>query len=98
MTLDDLLEDIYALEDELRSYERKYGVLSETFYAAYQAGEEPPDDAWVRDWTAWGSAYELWLRRHEQYRAAIRTLQEHGRSMADMIGKTARHESVLVSA
>jgi hypothetical protein len=98
MTLDNLLEDIYALEDELRSYERKYGVLSETFYESYQAGEEPPDDAWVRDWTAWASAYELWLRRHEQYRAAIGALRKHGGSMADMIRKTARHEPIPVPA
>jgi len=42
MTLDDILQDIYALEDEMRTYERKYGVLSETFYQSYVKGEEPP--------------------------------------------------------
>lgn len=57
MTLEDILLDIYALEDELRTYERKYGVLSETFYEAYTNGEEPPHEAWVQDWTAWASAY-----------------------------------------
>jgi hypothetical protein len=67
MTLDDLLQDIYALEDEIRNYERKYGVLSETFYESYAAGEEPPEEASVRDWTAWASAYELWQRRQAQY-------------------------------
>ena len=66
MTLDDLLEDMHALEDEMRSYERKYGILSETFYESYKAGEEPPDDAWVKDWTAWASAYELWQKRRER--------------------------------
>jgi len=74
MTLDDILQDIYALEDEMRAYERKYGVLSETFYESYMKGEEPPDEAWVRDWTAWASAYKVWLRRREQYQAAIRSL------------------------
>jgi len=34
MTLDDILQDIYALEDEMRAYERKYGVLSETFFVS----------------------------------------------------------------
>lgn len=33
LTLPDILQDIYALEDEMRDYERKYGVLSETSYA-----------------------------------------------------------------
>jgi len=98
MTLDNLLEDIYALEDELRSYERKYGVLSETFYGSYQAGEEPPDDAWVRDWTAWASAYELWRRRHDEYRVAIDALRDRASSLAEMIEKTARHEPIPVPA
>ena len=98
MTLDELLEDIYALEDELRSYERKYGVLSETFYASYQSGEEPPCDAWVRDWTAWGSAYELWRQRCDRYRAAIRALRDGGDSTASIIEKTARHEPIPVPA
>jgi len=71
MMLTDILQDIYALEDEMRDYERKYGVLSETFYESYRAGEEPPDDAWVRDWTAWASAYKVWLRRQEQYQGAV---------------------------
>ena len=67
MTLDDLLQDIYALEDEIRSFERKYGVLSETFYESYAAGEEPPQEAWVRDWTGWASAYELLQQRRARY-------------------------------
>ena len=71
MTLDDILQDIHALEQDLQSYERKYGVLSETFYESYMNGEEPDDDAWVMDWSAWAGTYEIWLRRKEQYRAAI---------------------------
>jgi hypothetical protein len=68
MTLDDILQDIHALTNELRIYERKYNMLSETFYEAYTNGKEPPDDAWVRDWTAWASAYQLWLRCREQFK------------------------------
>ena len=73
MTLDDLLQDIYALEEEMRVYERKYSVLSETFHEAYNQGEEPAQEAWVRDWTSWASACQLWLRRRDQYKTAIRT-------------------------
>jgi hypothetical protein len=94
MTLDDILQDIYALEDEMRAYERKYGVLSETFYESYIKGEEPPNEAWVRDWTAWASAYQVWLRRREQYQAAIGSLRTKTRTIAEMIEKTARHESI----
>ncbi len=98
MTLDDILLDIYALEDEMRTYERKYGVLSETFYQSYVRGEEPPDDAWVRDWTAWASAYRVWLRRREQYQAAIQSLQDEAQSFAQLIAKTARHEPISIPA
>lgn len=98
MTLDDILQDIYTLENEMRAYERKYGVLSETFYESYHAGEEPPEAAWVRDWTAWASAYQLWLRRREQYQTTIRSLQARNRTIADMIAQTARHEPIPVAA
>ncbi len=98
MTLEDILLDIYALEDEMRAYERKYGVLSETFYEAYIVGEEPPDETWVQDWTAWASAYKVWLRRREQYHATIQSLRAATPTLAQMIEKTARHEPIPVSA
>jgi len=91
VTLEDILQDIHALEDELRAYERKYNVLSETFYEAYVNGEEPPDETWVQDWTAWASAYQLWLRRREQYRVALAPLRAAADSLASVIARTARH-------
>ena len=39
MTLQDILDDIHALTEDLENYERKYGVLSETFYQVYTNGE-----------------------------------------------------------
>jgi hypothetical protein len=41
----DIIADIHALHEDLEVYERKYGVLSETFYELYTKGEEPDDDA-----------------------------------------------------
>ena len=73
MLLDDILQDIRALEEELRAYGVKYAMPSETFYDSYVDGQEPPDDASVQDWTAWASAYEVWLRRREKYQAAIQS-------------------------
>lgn len=98
MTLDDILQDIYELESEMRSYERKYGVLSATFYEAYSNGEEPPDDSWVRDWTAWASGYKLWLRRRSQYEAAIQALRRDVPTITGVIARTARHESIPIPA
>ncbi|MEW6368718.1 MAG: hypothetical protein AB1714_29160 [Acidobacteriota bacterium] len=97
MTLDDIVQDIYALEDEMRSYERKFGVLSETFYQSYMRGEEPPHEAWLRDWTAWASAYKLWLRRRDQYQITINSLRNSTETIAALIEKTAQHEPISVA-
>lgn len=96
MTLDDIVQDIHMLEQDLQTYERKYGVLSETFYESYQRGEEPADDAWVMDWSAWAGAYEVWLRRRGQYQAAIRQIQTQTPFLATLIARTARRESIPV--
>ena len=98
MTLDDILQDIHALEEDLETYERKYGVLSETFYESYLRGEEPPDDTLVTDWTRWASAYKIWLRRREQYRAAIAALYTRFPSLAVMIQRDVRYEPLPIPA
>jgi hypothetical protein len=66
----ELLADIHALEEDILSFERKYGLRSETFYAAYIAGEEPEDDAWVLDFGEWASVYRTWLARQAGYPSA----------------------------
>ena len=98
MTLDEILQDIHTLEEDLVAYERKYGVLTETFYESYINGEEPPDDAWVLDWNDWAGAYEIWLRRREQYREIIASLREHTRTLSDVIARTARREPLPIPA
>jgi len=98
MTLDEILRDIHTLEEDIVAYERKYGVLTETFYESYTNGEEPPDDAWVLDWNDWAGTYEIWLRRREQYQEIIQSLREHTQTLSDIIARTARRESLSVSA
>ncbi len=41
MELQEIVDDIHALREDIEAYERKYGVLSETFYESYMKGEEP---------------------------------------------------------
>lgn len=94
MTFDDVVQDIHAIEETLLTFERKYGVLSETFYQSYQNGEEPADDAWVLDWAAWAGSYEIYLRRRQQYEAAIQSLQTQTPQLSDIIKKAARRESI----
>jgi hypothetical protein len=97
MVLEEILQDIHALDEDLATYERKYGVLSETFYESYINGEEPADEAWVLDWNDWAGAYEIWLRRHQQYHDLIRALKEHT-TLSDVIRRAARRESISISA
>ena len=68
MTLQDIIADIHALTEDVAVYERKYGVLSETFYEAYINGEEPEDDSWVLDWADWAGAHKILRRRQEQFK------------------------------
>ncbi len=95
MTLDEILQDIHALEEDLQNYERKYGVLSETFYESYIAGEEPADDAWVLDWSGWAGAYQIWSRRRQQYRELMASLRATT-SLPTIIERTARREPLPV--
>ena len=98
MTLQDIIADIHAITEDLEMYERKYGVLSETFYELYSRGEEPEDDAWVLDWVDWAGAYQILLRRQEQYRRTIQSLQSQSQSLNEVIGKTTRREPIPVAS
>jgi hypothetical protein len=97
MILQDIIADIHALYEDLEVYERKYGVLSETFYELYTSGEEPEDEAWILDWADWAGAYQLLLRRQEQYRSTIQALQTQTQSLVTIIEKTARHEPIPIT-
>ena len=57
--------DVHAPEEDLLTFERKYGIRSETFYAAYINGEEPEDDNWVLDFGEGASVYRTWLARRQ---------------------------------
>lgn len=85
MTPYELLMDIHALEEELLTFERKYGIRSETFYAAYINGEEPEDDSWVLDFGEWASVYKTWLERQAEYRNAIQKIQQQKLSLSGLI-------------
>jgi len=85
MTLQDLLSDIHALEEDLLNFERKYGIRSETFYAAYVSGEEPEDDSWVLDFGEWASVYRTWLARQAAYRDQVQQIQHDTPTLAGLV-------------
>ena len=85
MTLRELLADIHALEEDLLSFERKYGLRSETFYPAYLSGEEPENEQWILDFGEWASVYRTWLMRQAEYRNEIQRLQHNTPSLVGLI-------------
>lgn len=98
MTLQDIIIDIHALNEDIESYERKYGVLSETFYESYTNGEEPEDDSWVLDWADWAGAYKILLRCREQYRRTIQALREQTPTLVSVIERTVQREPIPVAS
>lgn len=85
MNLQDILSDVHALEEELLQFERKYGIRSETFYAAYVSGEEPEDESWVLDFGEWASVYKTWLTRQADYRNEVAKIQKKAPSLSGLI-------------
>ena len=76
--LQESITELHTLDQELARFEHKYGLLSETFFAWYQSGEEPEDPAWVQDFALWAGTYQLKLRRQEKYRRLVaETLDRH---------------------
>jgi len=69
MTLNEILQDLHALETRLREYEARYGVASADFYELYQQGLLDNDGLeQTIELTRWASAYEMKLEREEAFR------------------------------
>lgn len=97
MTLADIIQDIHTCEEDMLMYERKYGILTPTFYESFMQGDEPPNDAWVLDWNGWAATYEVWLRRWEQYEKVIQTARIKT-PLITVIERAANRESIPVPA
>ncbi|MCG2786268.1 MAG: hypothetical protein L6461_14315 [Anaerolineae bacterium] len=89
MNIREILTDIHALEEELLQFEWKYGIRSETLYAAYMSGEEPEDDNWVLDFGEWASVYKTWLARQAEYRNEVQRIQRQAPSLVGLIQEAA---------
>jgi hypothetical protein len=70
MQLHELVIEMKLLERRLTLYEEKYGVLSEDFYGALNAGQLARYDDFDEtraDFSRWKGIYETWLRRKQAY-------------------------------
>ena len=70
LTAEMLLREIYLAETELRWFEQKYGLLSETFYQLYAQGqlrdEDPVEIQTYLEWSGWWEVYQNRRRRYTQ--------------------------------
>ena len=68
-TLNDIIQDLHAVESRIRAYERKYGITSDDFYALYEQGLLD-DEGFEQstEFVRWASAYSL---RKKRERAAL---------------------------
>jgi len=77
LTLEEIIQDLHALEARVHAYERKYGITSQDFYDLYQQGVLD-DEGFERstEFTRWASAYTMKREREAAFEAVSRTFTE----------------------
>ena len=63
VSLDDIIEDLVAVEPLLSNYEKKYKVRTSHFYTLYEKGKLA--ERW--DFVDWAGLYEIKLDREQEY-------------------------------
>jgi hypothetical protein len=74
MEIHELVIEMKLLERRLTLYEEKYGILSEDFYTALNAGKLDDYDAYDEtraDFSRWKGIFETWRRRKDVYRLQL---------------------------
>ncbi|MFN8489452.1 MAG: hypothetical protein U0350_17855 [Caldilineaceae bacterium] len=69
---EELLREIYQAESELRWFEQKHALLSESFYRIYQQGQlRDEDPTEIQEYMEWAGWYEVYQDRRQCYARAI---------------------------
>ncbi len=85
MELATIVKDIHRLNHVLERFERKYGIMSYTFYEVYNNGEEPENDAWVLDFEKWAGLYEVWQDRQQAYDNILQHTRREPSSLYEVV-------------
>ncbi|MBM4465252.1 MAG: hypothetical protein FJ014_06855 [Chloroflexi bacterium] len=60
----------------MRTFEDKYGILSQDFYQAMESGElsefDDGEEPHFHDFLEWHGLYKVWLKREQAYRELLR--------------------------
>jgi hypothetical protein len=70
-----LIREIHWIEWQLRTFEDKYGVLSQDFYQAMESGAlsefDDGEEPYFHDFLEWHGLYKVWLKREQAYRELL---------------------------
>ncbi len=73
LTLEDIIQDLRALDSRIRANERKYGITSEDFYSLYREGLLDNEGyEQTTEYGRWASAYSMKLEREATFQAPSR--------------------------
>lgn len=92
MDYQQLIRELHWLEWRLRNFEDKYGVRSQDFYQAMEAGQlsefDDIEEPRFHDFLEWHGLYKVWRKREESYRVSLdqHTLVKQLHSMPMMAG------------
>lgn len=78
ITLGELVESVYALGQEIKTFEKKYGLTSEDFYELFQQGLlDDGEYEKTEEFCRWAGLYEIRLSRERQFqRLSHKTLDQ----------------------
>ncbi len=62
------VDDLLELWEELRTFERKYGMTSEEFYEAYKAGSLPEE---LQHCVEWAATYHMFSKLKHRVESAL---------------------------
>ena len=72
MTLNQIIDSIYALGQEIKRYEKKYGLTSEDFYELFCQGKlDDGEYEQTEEFCEWAGLYEIKLKRESKFRLAL---------------------------
>jgi len=73
MDLQEVIQDIHAMNEELEKFEAKYGMLSRDFYELYTTGALRDEEIGeINNYGRWAAFYKIKSQREETYDRLVR--------------------------
>ncbi|MDI6793063.1 MAG: hypothetical protein QME81_09380 [bacterium] len=87
-TVQEIVEDIYGAEQQIKQFERKYGISSGIFYELFSQGKlDDGEYEETEELCMWAGAYEIKLDREKKF---VEMSRRRVASLQTLAGKKAR--------